>query len=119
MTDQISGLVEIDMHNPHPSLSASPSLARAEDDLADGPDVCARAAGSSLNPPAPRRMVKAARHLHLIKLPIKLAVIKCQPLTKTNSRSLNGSEISTGGSIIIPMLISTVEMTISMMRNGK
>ena len=50
---------------------------------------------------------------------MRLAVIKRQPSTSTKSSNLNGSEISAGGNIIMPMLISTDEITISMIRNGK
>ncbi len=41
-----------------------------------------------------------------------------QPSTRTNSRILNGSEIITGGSIIMPIDISAAETTRSMTRNG-
>ena len=41
-----------------------------------------------------------------------------QPSTSTNSISLNGSEISTGESIIMPMDMSTLATTMSMMRKG-
>ena len=50
---------------------------------------------------------------------MRLPVIKCHPSTKTNNNSLKGSEMSAGGSIIMPMLISTDEMTMSMIRKGK
>jgi hypothetical protein len=35
------------------------------------------------------------------------------------SSSLNGNDIKTGGSIIMPMLISTAEITMSIIKNGK
>src|SRR5690348_369851 len=41
-----------------------------------------------------------------------------QPLTMTNSSSLKGSEISAGGSIIMPIDIRADETTTSMTRNG-
>ena len=43
---------------------------------------------------------------------------RCQPSTSTNSRILNGREMTTGGSITMPMLITVDAMTMSMMRNG-
>ena len=42
----------------------------------------------------------------------------CQPLTVTNSSSLNGVEIMAGGSIIIPMDIRVEDTTMSMSRKG-
>src|SRR4051812_37153043 len=56
---------------------------------------------------------------YLKKLLIRLSVIKCQPSTNTNKSNLNGSEISTGGNIIMPMLINTVLITTSIIRNGR
>ena len=41
-----------------------------------------------------------------------------QPSTSTNRRILNGSEIMTGGSIIMPIDISAAETTMSITRNG-
>src|SRR4051794_1132249 len=46
-------------------------------------------------------------------------VIRFQPSTRTNSRILNGREMKTGGSIIIPIDISVEETTRSMIRNGR
>lgn len=43
---------------------------------------------------------------------------KYQPSTSTKSIILNGNEIMTGGNIIIPMAISVLETTISMIRKG-
>ena len=40
------------------------------------------------------------------------------PSTSTNSRILNGSEIITGGSIIMPIDMSAAETTMSITRNG-
>ena len=40
------------------------------------------------------------------------------PSTMTNSRSLNGRETKTGGSIIIPMDMSELETTMSITRKG-
>ena len=42
-----------------------------------------------------------------------------QPSTKTNNKSLNGREITTGGNIIMPIAIRTLATTMSMMRNGR
>ena len=42
-----------------------------------------------------------------------------QPSTKTKKISLNGSDTTTGGSIIIPIDISTDATTRSMIRKGK
>ena len=44
---------------------------------------------------------------------------RSQPSTRTNSRILNGREMKTGGSIIMPMLISVELTTRSMIRNGR
>jgi hypothetical protein len=38
---------------------------------------------------------------------------------ETNSRILNGSEMKTGGSIIMPMLMSVAPTTRSMIRKGR
>lgn len=56
---------------------------------------------------------------YVTKLPIRLPVIKCQPSTRTKSNNLNGNEINTGGSIIMPMLMRMAEMTMSTIKNGK
>ena len=45
-------------------------------------------------------------------------VTRPQPSTSTNNRSLNGIEIIMGDNIIIPMDISTLATTKSMMMNG-
>ena len=45
-------------------------------------------------------------------------MIRLQPLTSTNSSSLNGSATVTGGNIIMPSDISDAETTMSMIRNG-
>src|SRR5699024_68954 len=45
-------------------------------------------------------------------------VIKYQPSTKTNSKILNGNEIITGGSIIIPIDIKTLATAISIIKKG-
>src|SRR6266851_4781204 len=44
--------------------------------------------------------------------------IRCQPSAITNSSSLNGSEMLVGGSIIMPIDISTLETTMSITRKG-
>ena len=44
--------------------------------------------------------------------------IKCHPSTRTNSISLNGNEIITGGIIIIPIAIRIEATTMSITRNG-
>src|SRR3954452_15739140 len=46
-------------------------------------------------------------------------VTRFQPSTRMNSRILNGSEMKTGGSIIIPIDINVDETTRSMIRNGR
>ena len=46
-------------------------------------------------------------------------VTRFQPSTRTNSRILNGSEMKTGGSMIMPMLISVELTTRSITRNGR
>ncbi len=45
-------------------------------------------------------------------------MIRFHPSTRTNSINLNGRDIMTGGSIIIPMLNSTLATTMSMIRKG-
>src|SRR5260370_13376075 len=45
-------------------------------------------------------------------------ISNCHPSTSTNSISLNGSEIVAGETIIIPIDISTLATTMSMIRNG-
>ena len=42
-----------------------------------------------------------------------------QPSTRTNSISLKGSEIITGGSISMPIEIVTLATTMSRIRNGR
>ena len=42
-----------------------------------------------------------------------------QPSTRTKKINLNGSDTTTGGSIIMPMDISTEATTRSMIRNGR
>ncbi len=44
---------------------------------------------------------------------------RLQPSTSTKKISLNGSDIITGGSIIMPMDISTEATTRSMIKNGR
>ena len=46
-------------------------------------------------------------------------VTRFQPSTRMNSRILNGSEMKTGGSIIMPIDINVDETTRSMIRNGR
>ncbi len=55
----------------------------------------------------------------LTKLSSKLPTTSDHPSTSTNSSSLNGSEISTGGSIIMLMEIRMVAMTMSITRKGR
>src|SRR5690348_13977488 len=61
---------------------------------------------------------RCERAAHETKLVISEWTIRCQPSAITNSSSLNGSEIDAGGSIIMPMDISTLETTMSITRNG-
>src|SRR5438477_280836 len=63
--------------------------------------------------------ILARRSIYVTKLPIKFAVIKCHPFTSTKSSSLKGKEMSTGGSIIMPMLMRMAEITMSMIKNGR
>ena len=53
-----------------------------------------------------------------LKLTIKDRIKSCQPSTMTNSNILNGIEIMTGGSIIMPMPISVLATIMSMTING-
>ena len=53
------------------------------------------------------------------KLRISDPATKCQPSTRTKKISLNGSEMTTGGSIIMPIDISTDATTMSMITNGR
>ena len=54
----------------------------------------------------------------ILKLLTKLPTTKYQPSTKTKKMSLKGSEIITGGNIIIPIDIKTEATTMSIIRNG-
>ena len=54
-----------------------------------------------------------------LKLPTMLCVNSDHPSTSTKSSSLNGSEIIAGGSMNMPMLISTDATTTSMTMNGR
>ncbi len=53
-----------------------------------------------------------------LKLLISCSVRRPHPFTRTNRISLNGVEIITGGSMIIPIDISVEATTMSMMMNG-
>ena len=53
------------------------------------------------------------------KLSTRDRVTRFQPSTRTNSRILNGSEMRTGGSIIMPIVISVAPTTRSIIRNGR
>jgi len=54
-----------------------------------------------------------------LKLSTRFPIKRFHPSTRTKIRILNGKEIITGGSIIIPILISTELTTISITKNGK
>ena len=54
----------------------------------------------------------------MLKLLTRLPVIKYQPSTSTKKISLKGKEIITGGSIIMPIDMSTEATTISMIKKG-
>src|SRR3954447_14045487 len=56
---------------------------------------------------------------HVWKLWTRDPQIRFQPSTRMNRRILNGSEMKTGGSIIIPIDINVDETTRSMIRNGR
>ena len=47
-----------------------------------------------------------------------MPTIRCQPSTSTKSINLKGRDIRMGGSIIMPMLKSTLATTISIIRKG-
>ncbi len=53
------------------------------------------------------------------KLWIKDPATRCQPSTIAKKMILNGNEIATGGNIIIPMLIKILDVTMSIIKNGK
>src|SRR5579875_54792 len=57
--------------------------------------------------------------VHQWKLWTRALMTRSQPSTRTNSRILKGSEMKVGGSMIMPMLISTDETIRSMIRNGR
>jgi len=54
-----------------------------------------------------------------LKLCTRLVMVRLHPSTSTNNSSLNGSEIMAGGSMNMPILMSTLATTASMMMNGK
>src|SRR6186713_2708431 len=54
-----------------------------------------------------------------LKLCTSDCTIRCQPSTRTKSSSLNGSETTLGGIIIMPSDISTAETRKSMTRKGR
>ncbi|MDQ1120158.1 hypothetical protein QE383_002466 [Pseudoxanthomonas winnipegensis] len=65
------------------------------------------------------RSARANRpHQNGLKLDASDPTTSTQPSTSTNSRILNGAEISIGESIIMPIDISTLATTRSMITNG-
>ena len=60
----------------------------------------------------------AKGHSSMPKLEARVPMIITQPSTRTNSIILKGNDMISGDSIIIPMDISTLATTMSMMRNG-
>ena len=60
-----------------------------------------------------------SRALGYLKLCTKLEMVRLQPSTNTNSKSLKGNEIMAGGNMNMPMLISTDATTVSMMMKGR
>lgn len=88
--------------NPHPQPRSPDALAARFPEKA-APVPC----GHGYPPPAKAKLLS------------RLPVTKRQPSTMTNSSSLNGSEINTGGSIIMPMLMRMLAMTMSITRNGR
>ena len=54
-----------------------------------------------------------------LKLCTRLEMVRLHPSTNTNNKSLNGKEIIAGGSMNMPILISTDATTVSMMMNGR
>ena len=55
---------------------------------------------------------------HIEKLAVSDCIMSIQPSAKTNSMSLNGIEIIMGESIIMPIDISTLATTRSIITNG-
>src|SRR5581483_234093 len=55
---------------------------------------------------------------HVLKLVTRDLTMRYQPSTMTNSSSLKGSEISAGGSMIMPIEMSVLATTMSMIRKG-
>src|SRR5690606_31081538 len=85
---------------------------RVPPDIAAGP--LSHSAASL--PTSPRSAAaKAVRHW---KLSSSDRVTNCHPSTKTNSSTLKGREIMTGGKSNIPMAINVLATIISMTRNG-
>ncbi len=62
---------------------------------------------------------KPSRHIRTWKLSSSISTTKCQPSTNTNSSSLKGNEINTGGSMSMPIEIVTLATTISRITNGR
>ena len=62
---------------------------------------------------------EAANHRSRADAGHQLEGDRSHPSTRTNRSSLNGREISTGGSIIMPMEMSRLAITMSMTRNGR
>jgi len=64
------------------------------------------------------RISRRKRRLYPTKLRTREPTRRYQPSTRTKSRSLNGREMSTGGSIIMPMERRTLATTMSRIRKG-
>src|SRR5262249_37439893 len=61
------------------------------------------------------------RHHHPVSLTLSISIptVNAQPSMSTNNSNLNGSDTSTGGSIIMPILMRSDEITMSITRNGR
>ena len=68
--------------------------------------------------PRPRNQADVPTYVLVPSYVISERTIRCQPSIMTKSRILKGSEMVTGGSIIMPMLISVLATTMSMIRKG-
>ena len=54
-----------------------------------------------------------------LKLCTRLVMVRLHPSTSTNSSNLKGREIIAGGNMNMPILMSTLATTASMMMNGR
>lgn len=73
-----------------------------------------RSPRTAINPPT--TSILPSRYL---KLCTRLVMVRLHPSTSTNSSNLKGREIMAGGNMNMPMLMSTLATTASMMMNGR